>query len=96
MASNQGWSEERTQTHKSGGGIHQLKELYMLAAKMDSLMKWLDERVVEKRDVVHIHDSDMTCEECRETRHTCTNDLELTEDMNYINNYYYYYDYRPH
>jgi hypothetical protein len=22
MASNQGWSEERTQTHKRGGGIH--------------------------------------------------------------------------
>jgi len=25
MASNQGWSEERTQTHKRGGGMHQLK-----------------------------------------------------------------------
>jgi len=29
MASNQGWSEERTQTHKRGGGMHQLKEVDM-------------------------------------------------------------------
>jgi hypothetical protein len=24
MVSNQGWSEERTQTHERGGGMHQL------------------------------------------------------------------------
>jgi len=27
MASNQGWSEERTQTRRRGGGMHQLKEV---------------------------------------------------------------------
>ena len=27
MASNQGWNEERLQTHKRGGGMHQLKEV---------------------------------------------------------------------
>jgi len=48
MASNQGWSEERTQTHKRGGRMHQLKEVDMLAAKMDLLMKRLDERTIEK------------------------------------------------
>ena len=39
MTSNQGWSEERTQTCTRGGGMHQLKEVEMVAAKMDLLMK---------------------------------------------------------
>jgi len=91
MASNQGWSKERTQTHKRGGGMHQLKEVDILAAKMDQLMKRLDERVIEKKEVMHIHDSKMTCEECGGTRHIGTNCSELTEDMNYINNNNNYY-----
>jgi hypothetical protein len=33
IASNQGWSEERTKTHKRGGGMHQLKEIDMLSAR---------------------------------------------------------------
>ena len=41
MASNQGWNEERLQTHKRGGGMHQLKEVDMLSAKIDLLMKEL-------------------------------------------------------
>jgi len=32
MASNQGWNEERTQTRKRAGGMHQLKEVDMLSA----------------------------------------------------------------
>jgi hypothetical protein len=95
MASNQGWSEERTQTYKRGGGMHQLKEVDMLSAKMDLLIKRLDERANEKNKVMHIHDSRMTCEECEETRHSGNNCLELQEDVNYINNNYYYYYYRP-
>ena len=97
MASNQGWSEERTQTHKRGGGMHQLKEVDMLATKMDLLMKRLDERTIKKKKVMHIHDSGMTCEECGEIGHTGTNYLDLTKDVNYMNNnnYYYYYYYRP-
>ena len=43
MASNQGWNEERVQTRKRGGGMHQLKEVDMLSAKMDLLMKRLEE-----------------------------------------------------
>jgi hypothetical protein len=42
MASNQGWNKERTQTHKRGG-MHQLKEVDMLSAKMDLLIKRLDD-----------------------------------------------------
>jgi len=90
MASNQGWSDERTQTCKRGGGMHQLREVDMLAAKMDLPIKRLDERTVEKKEVMHIHDSGMTCEECGETRHSGTNCPKLKENVNYINNNNYY------
>ena len=43
MASNQGWNQEHVQTRKRGGGMHQLKEIDMLSAKMDLLMKRLEE-----------------------------------------------------
>jgi hypothetical protein len=43
MASNQGWNEECLQTRKRGGDMHQLKEVDMLSAKMDMLMKRLEE-----------------------------------------------------
>ena len=45
-------------------GIHQLKEVDMLSAKMDLLMKKLEDRANEKQEVMHIHDSCMACEEC--------------------------------
>ena len=44
MASNQGRNEERVQTHKRGGSMHQLKEVDMLSTKMDLLMKKLEDR----------------------------------------------------
>jgi hypothetical protein len=59
MASNQSWNEEHTQPRKWGGGMHQLKEVDMLSAKMDLLMKKLKDRVSEKKEVMHIHDSHM-------------------------------------
>jgi hypothetical protein len=90
IASNQGWSEERTQTRKRGGVMHQLKEVDMLSAKMDLLIKRLNERAVESKEVMHIHDSRMTCEECGETRHSGNNCPELQEDVNYVNNNNYY------
>jgi len=63
----------------------------MLLAKVDLLMKRLDERTIEKKEVMHINNSGMTCKECGETEHTGTNYLELTKDVNYNNhnnNYY--------
>jgi hypothetical protein len=90
MASNQGWNEERTQTRKRGGGMHQLKEVDMLSAKIDLLMKRLNERASEKNEVIHIHDSRMTCKEYGETGHSGTSCPELQEDVNYLNNNYYY------
>ena len=68
MASNQGWNEECVQTHNRGGGMHQLKEVEMMSTKMDLLMKKLKGRANEKQEVMHIHDSHMTCEEYGNTR----------------------------
>ena len=48
MESNQGWNDERTQTRKRGGGMHQLKEVDMLCAKLDMLMKKLDDRATTR------------------------------------------------
>jgi hypothetical protein len=85
MASNQGLNEERTQTHKRGG-MHQLKEVDLLSTKMDLLIKRLNDRASEKKEVMHIHDSCMTCEECGGNRHLGHNCPEIQEDVNYINN----------
>jgi hypothetical protein len=91
MASNQCWNEERTQPGKRGRGIHQLKEVDMLSAKMDLLMKKLKDRASEKREIMRINDSRMTCEVCGNTRHSGNNCPKTQEDVNYINNN----NYRP-
>jgi hypothetical protein len=52
MAFNQGWNEECLQPRERGGGMHQLKKVDMLSAKMDLLMKRLDERANEKQEVM--------------------------------------------
>ena len=90
MVSNQGWHEERLHTRKIGGGMHQLKEVDMLSAKMDLLMKKLEDRANEKQEVMHIHDSRMTCEECGNTGHLGNSRPETQEDMNFVNNNYYH------
>jgi hypothetical protein len=90
MASNQGWNEEYVQTRKRGGGMHQLKEVDMLSAKMDLLMKKLEDRANEKKEVMHINDSRMTCEECGNTGHLGNNCPEIQEDVNFVNNNYYH------
>jgi hypothetical protein len=48
IASNQGWNEERLHICKRIGGMHQLKEVDMLSAKMDLLMKRLEDRANQK------------------------------------------------
>ena len=85
MASIQCWNEERLQTRKRAGGMHQLKEVDMLSAKMDLLMK-LEDRANEKQEVMHIHDSRVTCEECGNIGHSGNNCPETHEDVNFINN----------
>jgi hypothetical protein len=66
--------------------VHQLKEVDMLFAKMDLLMKRLDDRASEKKEVIHIHHFCMTYEECGGTRHSGHNYAKIQEDVNYINN----------
>jgi hypothetical protein len=86
MASNQSWNEEHVQPCKRGGGMHQLKEADMLTAKVDLLITRLEDQMGEKKEVMHIHHSRMTCEECGDTGHSGSNCPKLKEDVNYINN----------
>ena len=74
--------------------MHQLKLVDLLFAKLDLLMKKLDDRAGDKKEVMHIYDSHMTCEECGDTGHSGNHCPEMLEDVNYINNnnnnnYYY-------
>jgi hypothetical protein len=86
MAPNQGWNEECAQPRKRGGVMHQLKEVDILSAKMDLLMKKLDAQDNEKKQVKLIHNFDITCEECGGTGHSGSNCPKIQEDVNYINN----------
>jgi hypothetical protein len=62
----------------------------MLSTKIDLLMKKLEDWANEKKEVMHIHDSRMTCKLCGDTGHSGSNCPETQEDVNYINNNYYY------
>jgi cytochrome c peroxidase len=66
--------------------MHQLKELDMLSAKMDLLMKRLKDKAPEKKEVMQLFKSRMTCEECGNTGHLGSQCPQLEEDVNYINN----------
>jgi hypothetical protein len=57
MASNQRWNEECVQPCKRGGGMHQLKEVDMVSAKLDLIMKKLEARDMMKKEVMDISDS---------------------------------------
>jgi hypothetical protein len=86
MVSNQGWSKERLQSRKKGGGIYTVKEVDMLSAKVDLLMKRLKDQSNEKQGVMQVYDSYMMCEVCGSTGHSGNNCTETEEDVNFINN----------
>jgi len=86
MASNQSWNEECVQPRKRGGGMHHIKEIAMVTAKLDLIMKKLDSKSNENREVMHIDDSYMTFEECGDTGNSGNNCPTLQEDVNFINN----------
>ena len=62
----------------------------MLSAKMDLLMKKLEDRANEKQEVMHVDDSRMTCEVCGSTRHSRNSCPETHEDVNLVNNNNYF------
>ena len=71
--------------------MHTVKEMDMLAAKMDLLLKRLDERAAKKEAMygtVSSMDSHMTCEVCGEVGHSGNDCPETHEDAAYINNGY--------
>ena len=62
----------------------------MLSTKMDLLMKKLKDRANEKQEVMHIHDSCMTCEVCGNIGHLGNSYPETQEDVNFVNNNNYF------
>jgi hypothetical protein len=70
--------------------MHQLKEVDMLSAKMDLLMKKLEDWANEKQEVMHIHDSHMTCKVCGNTGHSGNTYPKTQEDVNFVNNINYH------
>jgi hypothetical protein len=81
MASNQSWDEERTQTHTRK--VHQLEEVDMLTAKIDLLMKKLENLGLDHLKMV---DDRVTCEECRETAHMGINCPTVSQDVSFVSN----------
>jgi hypothetical protein len=85
MVSNQSWGEER----KIQKGMHTVKETDMLAARIDLLMKRLEERAQDKeamKGIVQALDSHMTCEVCGNVGHSGNDCPETREEAAYINN----------
>ena len=86
MVSNQGWKEECSQP-RTKGGMHTVKETDMLAAKLDLLLKKLDEGNWQQMHVpVHAMNSYLTCEVCGDGGHSGNGYPEAREDAAYINN----------
>ena len=85
MVANQSWGEEQKQQK----GMHTVKEVDMLAAKIDLLLKRLNERAHEKEAIkatIQAMDSQMTFEVCGKVRHSGNNCPKTHEDIAYINN----------
>jgi hypothetical protein len=85
MVANQSWGEER----KEQKGMQTVKEVDMLATKMDLLLKRLDERATDKeamKSIIQAMDSHMTYEVCGEVGHLGNDCPETHEDAAYINN----------
>nr|AAN09863.1 putative retrotransposon-like protein [Oryza sativa Japonica Group]AAP52590.1 hypothetical protein LOC_Os10g11740 [Oryza sativa Japonica Group] len=84
MVSNMGWSEERLQTRQRG--MHIVKETGMLAAKLDLLMKRLDDHEKRPQGSIKALDSHVTCEVYGSTGHSGNDYPETREDVMYMGN----------
>jgi hypothetical protein len=79
MASNQSWDEERTQIRTCK--VHQHEEVDMLTAKIDLLMKKLENPGLDHLKMV---DARVTCEECKETGHMGINCPTVSQDVHFV------------
>ena len=83
--SNQSWGKK--ENHKKG--MHNVKEMDMLAAKIDLLMKRLEEQAQDKetmKGTIQALDSHMTCEVCGNVGHSGNDCLETYEKAAFIKN----------
>jgi hypothetical protein len=81
MTSSQSWDEvcTQTRTHK----VHEIEEVDMLTAKIDLLMKKLENPGLDHLKMV---DARVTCEECDEIGHMSINCSTVSQDVNFIGN----------
>jgi hypothetical protein len=81
MASNQSWNEECSLTHSHN--VHHLEEVDMLTAKIDLLMKKLENPGLDHLKMVYAR---VTFEEYRETSHMGINCPTVLQDVNFVGN----------
>nr|CAE03288.2 OSJNBb0046P18.4 [Oryza sativa Japonica Group] len=77
-------SEERLQTRQRG--VHTVKETELLAAKLDHLMKRLDDHEKRLQCTVKALDSHVTCEVCGGTGHSGNDCRKTREEAMYMGN----------
>ena len=67
--------------------MHEVKEVDMLSTKLDLLMKKLDDRAGDKKEIMHVYDSHMTCEECGDSGHSGNH---CPDQINYLCHHSYF------
>ena len=85
MVSNQGWSDERLQPCTKG--MHTVKEMDMIAVKLDLLIKKMEEGSKQPIHApVYAMGSHYACEVCGNDGHSGKDCPETREDCAYLNN----------
>nr|AAX95263.1 Transposable element protein, putative [Oryza sativa Japonica Group]AAX95932.1 Transposable element protein, putative [Oryza sativa Japonica Group]ABA93388.1 Zinc knuckle family protein [Oryza sativa Japonica Group] len=84
IVSNMSWSEEGVQTRQRG--MHTVKETEMLVAKLDLLMKRLDDHEKRPQGIVKAMDSHFMCEICGKMGHSGNDCPETREEAMYMGN----------
>ena len=84
--SNKGCSDDRLQSHQRG--MHTVKEMDMLTAKIDLLLKKIEDYSQDKASTQTLHalDACMTCEVYGNTGRSANDYPETQEEAMYLNN----------
>jgi hypothetical protein len=82
MTSNQCWDDEHTPSYTRK--VNQLEEVDVLTAKIDLLMKKLEDPGLNHLKMV---DTRVTCEECGETGHLGINCPTVCHDANFVGHF---------